>query len=271
MESAEPDSELFSSLALRGKKSFRRSPLANPLSILDEYKRIRDERAEELRKEHRYKSFTNKRMHEEKKHEEDDSETSPAIPPAIETSEDAAAVSLAELPEAVREFGSSDLHECHSGLNKLRRLLSAKGVTPIQQILDAGVLPRILELLKAPASPLLQLEAAWCITNITTGSEVQIMAVVNKGGLKLLAELLKSPHAKIRRQAVWALGNVAEESRRLRSAVMELGMLEGVVEVLSEASDFALMKACMRCIVQLCKGNHPLAIKKVKFVCVLCL
>eukprot|EP00826_Nyctotherus_ovalis_P045721 TRINITY_DN5089_c0_g1_i10.p1 TRINITY_DN5089_c0_g1~~TRINITY_DN5089_c0_g1_i10.p1 ORF type:complete len:274 (+),score=53.03 TRINITY_DN5089_c0_g1_i10:121-942(+) len=267
MESAEVDNELFLSLDLKGSKSSRRNPMANPLAIFGEYKRIRDKRVEELRKERRYKSFKSKRMHEDNKHEEINSETIPAIPPTIETGEDVAAVSLSELPAVVSEFNSSDPEECLSGLNKLRRLLSARGIIPIQQILDAGVLPRILELLRASNNPLLQLEAAWCITNITTGSELQIMAVINKGGLKLLIELLKSPHAKIQQQAIWALGNVAGENHKLRNVVLELGMLETVAEVLSGANDLSLMVSCLRCVIQLCKGKHAPIIKRVESVC----
>jgi importin subunit alpha-1 len=54
-----------------------------------------------------------------------------------------------------------------------RRLLSLDN-PPIQELLDSNVVPRFNELLQRNNFPKIQFEAAWCLTNLASGSIAQV-------------------------------------------------------------------------------------------------
>lgn len=88
-------------------------------------------------------------------------------------------------------------------------MLSQENNPPLNLAIEAGLIPRLVEFLKAAPLPVLQLEAAWALTNIASGTSEQTRAVVEGGAIHPLIELLSSSHLAVCEQAVWALGNIA--------------------------------------------------------------
>jgi len=103
---------------------------------------------------------------------------------------------------------------------EFRKLLSIEGNPQIQQVIEAGVVPRFVELLSAWQHPTLQFEAAWALTNIVSGSSEHVEVCVGKGVVPKMVELLNSPNDDVREQAVWALGNIAGDSAKFRDEVL---------------------------------------------------
>jgi len=117
-------------------------------------------------------------------------------------------------------------------LREFRKKLSAPNDPPIQQAIDAGVVPRFIQYLKETTWPQLQFEAGWALTNICSGSTNQTRVVVDDGAVPVFIELLRSPDIEVRGQAIWALGNIAGDSPQLRDIVLREGALEPTLEML---------------------------------------
>uniref|UniRef100_A0A8C5K714 Importin subunit alpha n=1 Tax=Jaculus jaculus TaxID=51337 RepID=A0A8C5K714_JACJA len=115
------------------------------------------------------------------------------------------------LDEIIQGVNSSDPILCFGATQAARKILSREKNPPLKAIIEAGLIPRLVEFLKSSFHPHLQFEAAWALTNIASGTSDDTRAVVKGGAIQPLVELLSSPHMTVCEQAVWALGNIAGE------------------------------------------------------------
>jgi hypothetical protein len=114
---------------------------------------------------------------------------------------------------------------------KLRKCLSVQVDTPIQAVLDYGALPYLIDLMKSDEHPYLQLEAAWCVTNMATGSCLQTCKLVEKGAVPIYVQLLGKNNINLVEQAVWGVGNLCSESLQVRDMFVNNNTMCAVVEV----------------------------------------
>ena len=173
----------------------RESLVEKALLYSDKYKRVWNEDTDELRKKQRDKMFKSMRMYE-------DDLPELIIPEAEVKPNDINMDSAEGIPEiepeniaiTLQEFNDENPEVCIIGLKKIRSMLSKERVDLTQNVLGYGVLPRLLEMLKSFDKPPIQLEAAWCISNIAAGNEVQVKKITDGGGIELLKGILSSPH-----------------------------------------------------------------------------
>merc|ERR1719181_401913 len=162
-----------------------------------------------------------------------------------------------QIAALARTVCSDDQQQQFQATQQLRKLLSVEQNPPIQEVINTGVVPRLVELLKDISRPELQFEAEWVLTNIASGNADQTRVVVEAGALPLFIQLLMSPNADVQEQAVWALGNIAGDSSNLRDLVLHAGGLYPIMQILHQADKTTMTRNATWTLSNLCRGKPP--------------
>jgi len=117
----------------------------------------------------------------------------------------------------------------------VRKLLSKENEPPIQQIIECGVIQRLLYLMQFSTSSVLKFECAWSLTNIASGTQAHTDALIHKFHAlpALLHAFKKTEHmVEIKEQCLWALANIAGDSVQCRDLVLQHGILRHIVALI---------------------------------------
>jgi len=159
------------------------------------------------------------------------------------------------IPTLVQKVLSNEQEDYHYGLIGIRKLLSKEDNPPIQPIIDAGVVPRLIQLISPLSPKKVQFEAAWCLTNICSGTTQQTRYVIEKGALAAFLSLLRSDDLEVVEQSVWGLGNIAGDNAQFRDLILQQNGAEELVKVLSKATSLSLKRNGAWALSNLCRGK----------------
>jgi hypothetical protein len=162
---------------------------------------------------------------------------------------------LKELPQLVDGINSGDPNRQFDCAQKFRRLLSIERQPPINQVIASGVVPRLVQFLDCDAQPTLQFESAWALTNIASGTTDNTKEVISHGAVQIFVRLLQSPHANVREQAVWALGNIAGDSYECRDLVIRLGAVGPLLHLCTPEAPIGLLRNAVWALSNFCRGK----------------
>ena len=154
----------------------------------------------------------------------------PHILKMLETNPDTSKIST-----YINMIEKGDLLQKHTGIIMLRKCLSIQQNTPIQEIIDANAVPLLIMLINDDTNPHIQIEATWCVTNIATGTTLQINSLVEKGAIPLYIKLLKKPIFELVEQAVWGIGNIGADCIAFRNQLIENSAMSALVELYMKA------------------------------------
>eukprot|EP00051_Salpingoeca_urceolata_P032106 m.496455 g.496455 ORF g.496455 m.496455 type:complete len:521 (-) comp47742_c0_seq1:289-1851(-) len=168
-----------------------------------------------------------------------------------------AGLSVADIPSILQGMSSSDTTTQLQSTNRCRMLLSKEKNPPIDDVIKAGLVPRLVQLLAREDNPKLQFEAAWALTNIASGNDRQTRAVVDANAVPRFIKLLTSTNDDVREQAVWALGNIAGDSAELRDMTLKLNILPPLLTILNPNSKMSMLRNATWTLSNLCRGKKP--------------
>lgn len=72
------------------------------------------------------------------------------------------------------------------------------------------------------------------MTNVASGTSIQCQSIVDKGGIPLFVELLRSPNMGTVEQAIWAIGNIASDCVAYRDNIIRNGGILNLVAVIQQ-------------------------------------
>ncbi|KAF1002554.1 importin subunit alpha-like [Apium graveolens] len=105
----------------------------------------------------------------------------------------------------------------------------------IQAVIDAGVCPRLVELLLHPSASVL-IPALRTVGNIVTGDDMQTQVIIQHQALLCLLNLLTNNQKKsIKKEACWTISNITAGNKEQIQAVIEAGIIAPLIKLLDNA------------------------------------
>ena len=152
-------------------------------------------------------------------------------------------VELSKFSEILATFRTQDINQKYLGLVGIRKLLLLNP-SPTQELIDAGVIPEIISLLEnSPAE--FQNEALNFLTIFSEGSSDQINAIVAKGIIPKIVKLMESSIEELKLQACYIIGNLANESPKIRDLLIKEKGFDKLLTILSSTDKDSLIRQCI--------------------------
>ncbi|KAK4586443.1 hypothetical protein RGQ29_023546 [Quercus rubra] len=134
----------------------------------------------------------------------------------------------------------------------------------IQAVIEAGVCPRLVELLVHP-QPTVLIPALRTVGNIVTGDDPQTQVVIDNQGLPCLYHLLTQNYKKsIKKEACWTISNITAGNRSQIQVIIEANIIAPLVNLLQHA-EFEVKKEAAWAISNATSGGSR---EQIQYVCI---
>ncbi|KAK2973674.1 hypothetical protein RJ640_000202, partial [Escallonia rubra] len=120
------------------------------------------------------------------------------------------------------------------GVTYFNNLLAEEN-PPIDRVVDSGLVPYLVKYARREDYPRLQFEAFSTLANIASGEPQHTEELSKHGAFQAFVVSLQSFNDQVREQALWALANVAGNSREHRDLILQFGACDHVVKICDNA------------------------------------
>ncbi|XP_047319874.1 importin subunit alpha-1a-like [Impatiens glandulifera] len=162
---------------------------------------------------------------------------------------------LENIPGMLSGIYSDDISLQLTATTQFRKLLSIERNPPIDEVIQSGVVPRMIQFLMREEIPQLQFEASWALTNIASGTSEHTKVIIDNGAIPYFVKLLSSASDEVREQVVWALGNIAGDSPKCRDLVLKEGAMLPLLAQLNEHSKLSMLRNATWTLSNFCRGK----------------
>ena len=162
---------------------------------------------------------------------------------------------MSDMTQLLSLVNSSEPMQLLEAAQGFRKVLSLEHNPPIQEVIDAGAVPHLIRFIQLFDQPQVQFEAAWALTNISSGTHQNCRVILEKGAVPHLINLLESPSEEVREQTVWVLGNIAGDAAHCRDLILQFGGLPKLITVAQNTTKPGLIKNSAWTISNLCRGK----------------
>jgi len=212
----------------------------------DELRRRREDAAIEIRKQKREENFAKRRNLQFSALDSDD-----------DLDENFNVEVINQIQAIKGDLYGDDIQKMINTTTIIRKLLSEENNPPIDEVINSGVVPRLIEFLMSNNTQL-QFEAAWALTNIASGNSSQTQVIIDNNAIPIFVQLLQSPFADVKEQAVWALGNIAGDSPTNRDLVLKNNALAPILMILENPSNkLSMLRNATWTLSNFCRGKKP--------------
>jgi len=230
----------------------------------DDARRKREDARLNMRRQNRKEQLRKRRMGLDKKTVDDGKAEATGIDQIDDNQNMEVLRRLNDLPEIMAGINSNNRQLQYEKTMQIRKMLSIEMNPPIQPIIEAGIVPKLVAFLSCSDNPGLQFEASWALTNIASGTTEHTRVVIMNGAVPIFISLLASASDDVREQAVWALGNIAGDSTECRNMVLEAGILEPLLQLCSKDSKLTLLRNATWTLSNLCRGKPQVPFSAIK-------
>eukprot|EP01080_Neovahlkampfia_damariscottae_P007092 gene7092-11255_t len=168
-----------------------------------------------------------------------------------------------ELMSCVRNMYSEDSVVQYQAVSKFRNLVSVSQNPPIKLAIELGGIPLLVKLLNNDDSKI-QFEAAWALTNVSSGDSEDVECVFNSGAISSLIRIISSSNVSfLVEQCTWCLGNMAGDSNKYRDALIQANLLDPLIKLLSSTKT-GILRNSIWSISNLLRGSPSPSFEDVK-------
>ena len=142
------------------------------------------------------------------------------------------ATSTEELVSLIRALHRASSR--HSAIVSLRRFVTDESRVSILCQIENSVRSITTALISGSSD--VQIEAAWCLTNISAGSHKHTKSVLKAAGAYLVT-YLESSDQRLQDQCAWAIGNISADCLSFRQVLLAQGAVHALVPLLDSRSE----------------------------------